>query len=290
MGDHCQCGSEINDSTEICPQCGVNIRALRAEYKARLLESAIVGWRDQHAALEAECERLRGEDAGADTNIRELWARVQSAESALAAAREENERLRVEMEQHMQVAASRCSRLLDTEAALEAAREQGDALARFGDEKLVEIDALRSRAESAEAALAAVLEKIPTVEKANMGEFMGHPFSYWLALEELVARNMMDHGSMIGEIVNLRVELAAARDELESLTSGGWSNEIAVRDKTIMDLRLELAALRSRVDDAGRVERVRIVIHDWSFKRGPIDERLFARAVLAAADGKEDGE
>jgi hypothetical protein len=180
------------------------------------------------------------------------------------------------------------------EAALEAAREQGDALARFGDEKLVEIDALRSRAESAEAALAAVLEKIPTVEKANMGEFMGHPFSYWLALEELVARNMMDHGSMIGEIVNLRVELAAARDELESLTSGGWSNEIAVRDKTIMDLRLELAALRSRADDAGRVERVIAILRD---RDGAVmdygeeyDYREVARAVLAAADGKEDGE
>jgi hypothetical protein len=63
-----------------------------------------------------------------EPSTNEQRARAESAEAALAAARAENERLRVEMEQHMQVAASRCSRLLDTEAALEAAREAYEQL------------------------------------------------------------------------------------------------------------------------------------------------------------------
>lgn len=46
MGETCQhCGAELNDNTEICPGCGANIRAERAESKAEMLEEALGGWR-----------------------------------------------------------------------------------------------------------------------------------------------------------------------------------------------------------------------------------------------------
>ncbi len=59
MGDHCECGCEINDHTEICPHCGANIRAMRAEKRVDDLSSGNAGYRDAIAELEAENTRLR---------------------------------------------------------------------------------------------------------------------------------------------------------------------------------------------------------------------------------------
>lgn len=78
--------------------------------------------------------------------------------------------------------------------------------AAYADDKDAEIASLRAQ-------LAAAEEKIPTLEKANMGEFMGHPFSYWLALDNLAARDMLHHGDVVGEVAILRAQLAAEKAE-----------------------------------------------------------------------------
>jgi len=39
--EHCSCGAEISDKTEICSSCDKNIRAIRAETKASQLRIAV---------------------------------------------------------------------------------------------------------------------------------------------------------------------------------------------------------------------------------------------------------
>jgi chromosome segregation ATPase len=173
---------------------------------------------------EAECERLRGEDAGADTNIRELWARVQSAEAALAAAREEIERLR---ENQCEVCDCEHVRMLDVQMTA-----------------MLTIAALVSPNEP---------DKVRDVAMAYAAELHSH----------------------IDERGNISDSNFAERKEA-----------LDAEYRAIMeDSKSELAALRSRADDAGRVERARKAFpsgripDEWS-----IDEVI--EAVLAAADGE----
>jgi len=58
MPTYCNCGQEINDATEMCPACGANIRAQRAEEKAAMLADAIQGWRRQAEKAEAKAKEL----------------------------------------------------------------------------------------------------------------------------------------------------------------------------------------------------------------------------------------
>jgi hypothetical protein len=70
-----------------CPVCyskeGLTKTLMDATARIAALESAL-------AERERECDRLRGELAGSDVNVRELWARAEAAESALAAARDDH--------------------------------------------------------------------------------------------------------------------------------------------------------------------------------------------------------
>jgi hypothetical protein len=191
------------DHPHRCDSRAARISQLEAQLGER--EAECVAHDEMNGVLAA----ILGNDDTLDEVAFRMLTRAESAEAALAAAREENERLRVEMEQHMQVAASRCSRLLDTEAALAAAREENE----------------RHRA-----------------------EFL------WPA----------DDGSIeaIGyEFANAKTE--EYRHEM-------WNTL--------------LAALKSRSDDAGRVERVRetlaLMYPAWDSR---VVDRT-ARSVLAAAD------
>ena len=78
MPESCpECNCEITRDTEKCPFCGANVRAIRAESQAVMLESAIDGWR-------AENERLR---CAIEDAYREGWeAREGHAEECLGEA------------------------------------------------------------------------------------------------------------------------------------------------------------------------------------------------------------
>lgn len=61
MPNECECGQEINDSTEICPGCGANVRALSAELQLKIRKDAIVGWRATVEEKDAEIATLKEE-------------------------------------------------------------------------------------------------------------------------------------------------------------------------------------------------------------------------------------
>jgi hypothetical protein len=57
MPPHCDCGQEITGDTEFCPACNANLRAERAEERARMLADACNGWRTRCAELEEKLKR-----------------------------------------------------------------------------------------------------------------------------------------------------------------------------------------------------------------------------------------
>lgn len=219
---------------------------------------------------EAQLHEMIASRDGFERASFEQRARAESAEAALAEARAENERLRVEMEQHMQVAASRCSRLLDTEAALAALTD------RANDNAILASQAIDAKSK-AEAALASAREELQR-ERLNR--------------RELRWTDMTPDSGMVTRILSAYIDETTCTDNLagldpESLICKMMNENTAQRNVLI---KSALAALR-RADDAGRVERAA----DEMFRRSRlVDNRSFdedrdywmgvARAVLAAAD------
>lgn len=60
MGSTCpSCNADINDSTEFCPKCQANIRALRAESNIKMFKNAAEGWQKTAIEHEETIEELR---------------------------------------------------------------------------------------------------------------------------------------------------------------------------------------------------------------------------------------
>lgn len=91
------CDRETND--DLCPHCGVNIRALRAEGKAAMLESALVGWQSECSRLETLCKALESviDDLEDEEEASAALERIRGGESTTRSLDEIDDILLAEM-------------------------------------------------------------------------------------------------------------------------------------------------------------------------------------------------
>jgi chaperonin cofactor prefoldin len=279
-----------------CPYWGAEILRLRSDIAAA---------REAIKNLQATCDEYEirlGRDMDGRPPIDE--PEVPLLVAALAAAREENERLRDALESNGGAwkfcITGHCEKEICPQGPefVCLCRDPADGscdLAEYWRQHYDELSSLRAQ-------LAAAEEKIPTLEKANMGEFMGHPFSYWLALDDLAARDMLHHGDVVGEAPRndgLGSMLAAARADAvrefaEWLSTRGHS--IAGRSDVYLESPIHTVARylssrgvpSARPDDAGRIKRAAQVIAD-RIGFSPDNVYDVARDALAAADVAERG-